>query len=1091
MDEPDLSLIEKYAEMREKAKECLLKSIEDEVFSENETFFTAINEVNNAELEEQIVDISECNDFITIIHNSPKIIKFERQNGNVFYNSTDNVNTSQFMNFFEEGVVLPLLENIKSINFKRIVNRIFKDIENNESTNSVKRNMNLYPHITRETPLTPPPYINNDCIFVPPIRKNIDIHHSEKVIKVEIKAIKFFVHQFSTLQYYLTQKIQQIFKIYEELDSMDNISFYDQLISVLRKKLCAQSNAYEEQLLIRILECHDLRDKEESRLKQCLDSIVSLYQMLKNERDNSYIETALSLKWFKQSINNDETIRQSCLYEEEIEKRAKEICRLEEIRGKSINLDDEMQRLRNYYSSIGIRLPGACKWKPRLLSMRTTPIERLPQNEVERRKRVVDTIINVKISVGRAKSFSPSFNLNEDFMCILNFGTAFSSSILPKYAKVTVYQNQNQKVCKIYLPLSKYETSSFDEYHFSSEISSENNMSTQGVVCGRAFVYKNDHIRSDPIKSNNIILNQHYHIPEIDPNNPLMIKNRQNFIESRKNSGESFSLDSNSVCFSQIPLFSSNDDSLILTKSFNDKFEKEISLDDVVKTVPLPKWCSIFDCFLSKSLPKVNGVLSKSISPKPQQLFVNLFYCKNFPIRSQYSLIPAHLKPQGYESSQNFNPSLTVSICIGMKKYWSSIIDPSIGRWNQLFAFDINDNSQTMKICIYDHFNHSFNNNNYNENHYLGTCEIKVASMLEQIIIDGKIHISVPLQVLGYNLPPLDFYLEMKIRFDTSPLFSSIPHETVFFKGVVDSPLSSLLESQNPPEGINNLFTSLRFVSMIPCISTNMNHVQDCQSIIDMNIGTPLEHAVLFANYSLHFGFDPIIIIASYYSYHQGAFVMITLNDDTVFFDPVSNRIYTPNQTPFTRVYYSFSKSIVRKSVNPKTINFDFSDENIWKIIHIEENENISQSQISYWPMDASYSNILEKRLNDEIKSSIESLLERQVKWNKSLRNGFTYLIQLCEDSCSQGSKPDSSGFYSDDSNLRVYGIPFEVIHNQKFDSYEDTVNQIIFRIIDIDLFSFTGDQISFGISIKVYPHPHSFHSIWVYIGAVQQLPKP
>ena len=137
-----------------------------------------------------------------------------------------------------------------------------------------------------------------------------------------------------------------------------------------------------------------------------------------------------------------------------------------------------------------------------------------------------------------------------------------------------------------------------------------------------------------------------------------------------------------------------------------------------------------------------------------------------------------------------------------------------------------------------------------------------------------------------------------------------------------------------------------------------------------------------------------------------------------------------------------------------------------------------------------------ERLNNDKIKMTENFFRPYQTKWNrklsKEIKNNLLFLLEsfkyrVKETSVEENSKDflqqsliDLKNFKDKvstqiNSNKYIYGIPL----NFKFNRYEFIWEEIK----DTEIFQVFSDDVEFLLSVKVFPYPNNFCSVWIFLG--------
>jgi hypothetical protein len=561
-----------------------------------------------------------------------------------------------------------------------------------------------------------------------------------------------------------------------------------------------------------------------------------------------------------------------------------------------------------------------------------------------------------------------------------------------------------------------------------------------------------------------------------------------------RNSIKSFQLDDKKNAF----IF----DSMAPTKKYNEsisikKDEDEplavrfFERDDVVSESIIPPVFKWFVSLFQRKRPLQPHELQPiqdtviNISTK---LHVRISQIINEPIRTKMSMIPSSIKDLGYSSEQDEKCSYFVIATIGNEMYKTEPVKAVESFWKADFEFDIgshkNSLEETLNITIFDRMKYSFPEGEEEEAHYLGEINIPVLSIQTNGKTKGDFVISVPPLHLGYscqNKPML--LMELNFSPNISPSFSN---NNKYYVNGCHVELSALITPHNPPNGVNNVNSLMRFTSAIPWVKNTENFILVSQEFIDQGFGTTLEHAIFFCNCLLSLNKRSYVVIADDAFLGDAAFVYTNENGVKRFYDAVNNKVYSG--PPFRRIRMAFNETGVWINTNPNLISLDFDNSENWTMIDDGSVPKVQDSEIVYAPTEVNIEE-LQEMLTNEIKEHVSTLLQDKVSWNKSLSLNLEAILDKCEEAAEKRNLPDEADFFSDSSNIRAGGAPFCTYFNKNMTT-EELILTISVSIQNQMLYQMKGPKTKLGLSVKAYPHPNGIVAVWVFIATIQQLPK-
>ena len=953
-----------------------------------------------------------------------------------------------------------------------------------------------------------------------------DNSFSEKrfLLKVEIKNIQFLMHRLSSLEFFYTQKLKKLYKDYKEMEELNRSNYYETRIKILRNML-REKDCDELHLLDDIILTEEKLDNEEMKMRQFRDEMTVLWREIdSNRKKNGYTETSVELQWQSSQMTEEEKQEDIKKYEIELKIRAAEISRLNKlIGGEPLDKKDVIESIRTKHSEMGLRLPGDCKWSPLLEETSVSSLKELPEEEQKRINEVLDTYIYVKVLVGDVSSISLASSLNESFVSNVCFGTKILVTRIPKYVKVQVWEQGPHGVSKLSetaIPVFTGQPIGYSEFAFTCEKPTEEGVIQEGSIFGAAFIASNpkltakqiqeskrkqearekllsttlpDKVRADILKS-----------PSLDPNDPTTIAamsiGAQDFT-IRKSITE-FKLDNrvHTLTFDAMAPSKKYSEDLKIKKEDDesDNEEKPITIrvferDDVIRDSllqPIFKWfISLFE--RRRPLKPHELVLTEdTVINLSTKLEVRITQFLNEPRRTPMTLITPQIRNLGYSSEQGEQCSYFVVATVGSESYKTDPVKAVEGFWKADFEFDIgshkNSTNETLNISVFDRMKYTFpeDEKEEEETHYIGEINIPLASIEANGRAKGDFIITTPPLSIGYSYQGKPMLL-MDINFSPN-INPKFPNEVQYFVNGSKVPLSALITPIDLPPGVKNINSLMRFTSMIPWAKAEENFLVTSQEFIEQGFGTTLEHAIFFYNCLLSLKRKGFIIIADDAFLGEAAFVFTQDKGTRRFYDVVNNRVYCG--PPFRRIYIAFNEEGTWFNTNPSEVSLDFQESPQWELIDDGREEKVQDSNMQYAETEINIEQ-LEEKLTDEIKKHVATLVTEKISWNKSLSLNLGVIIDNCETAAEKRSVPEEADFFSDNSNLRAGGAPFCTYFNRNM-SIDELILTISVTIQNQMFYVIKGPKTKLGISVKAYPHPNGIVAVWVFIAAIQQLPK-
>ena len=964
--------------------------------------------------------------------------------------------------------------------------------------------------------------------YVPGFIWDSSFSDMKNLLKVEIKSIRFTLHRLSSDQFYYTERLKALYRDYMEKLELSKEDYLQSRISILRKMLKDDNEKDEIHIIDELMQCEENLDNESMKMRIFRDELTGTWHELKYMREKMhFVETPVALKWKKTKLSPEEKQKEQEEYQKELEQRAEEILRLNLlIGGEGMDKKEIIETIRKKHNQMGLRLPGESKWIPELVEIQVTSKSKIPEKDAERLQEADNTYIYAKVFVGDVSATSLASCLSTDFNARINFGTKILVTRIPKYIKLQIWEQSAKGVNKLAdttMPVFVGQPTGFSEFVFTSQLPTKEGKIQEGIIFGAAYIATNPKLTETQLKENkkrqkarqkvensnlsekvrNDLIKNH----NFDPNNPTTIeaiaRAQPNY--TIKADLSQFSVDpaKKSISFASMAPTQKYKESLELKetkKEINKEEEpitiRNIEMDDVVSEQPLPSLLSFFLSLFQRKRPLMPvewKAPTDEFIGKSTKLHIRITQITNEPRRTRMCLIPKQIYSLGYKSPQEEKCSFFVTATVGERKYKTEPVQTVDSRWNAEFEFDVGQQEDTrdgiqnfLKINLYDQIKYQFPEETCSEDHFLGSLDVPISSLENNCKMKGDFLLDTPPLQLGYVYPNKTFFF-MEVAFSPK-LEHTLDHSFYCIVNGYKVPLPALLCSHRPPEDMLTVYSLLRFTSMMPWIQSNGDIVETSQAFINKGYGTSLEHAVFFCNCLLSYDIDASIVFADDIFQGFGAFVMTREDERFKFYDPCNNKAYIG--PPFRKPIMAFNTRGLWVNQNYNVMSLDFEHSNTWNYVRFGREVNSVQTKEIRYAKTEGDTEELKEKLTKSVKEFIGEIVAEKAVWNKSLSNNLEKILDNCESAADKRVPPDDADFFSDNSNIRANGAPFCLYYNPANVSYEELFLQITETIQSQKLFMIQGPKTKLGLSINIYPHPNNIYAIWVFLAAIQQLPK-
>ncbi|OHS92851.1 hypothetical protein TRFO_12209 [Tritrichomonas foetus] len=1004
--------------------------------------------------------------------------------------------------------------------------------------------------------------------FLPASIWGIENSNSAREIRVEVSKIRFTSHNLSSEQDLLQSKMLTLFQSFTNDLNFPRSEYFMERIKALRKEI-KKSPHKRASLLKEIIECYELRDLEEQKVIVKRDELVDTWHKLKENREHNKNTTSAVLKWHSKKFSEEEKSVEKRQFSEYLDQRAREIKAYEELNGiNTYNLKEIINNLKLRHKEMGLRKPGETLWIPTLTECEKTEYSSLPLREQERFQKLCKTRVSISFMMGTNEVRSDEVLLDSNFIAEPDVGCHAIALHPPVGVKIHIYQsdqNKQKEIANIIIPVLNGEQPNFAEYEFTSETPLKDGRMLAGFVEARCFIEPDPESLFTQVIDTRQIGKMKVHrnlrmttkmmtelIEKHDPNDPYLTAAISSLVEKQREDKlkSHFSLDDNT----EATLFASMAATDIYRQLPNRVYdiaqpaspqpniESQVitrSLHDIVTEPQIPSFFSflskLFGIFgKSKHRIAPEDALSSHMLDPNAKIILHLKNIIQVPKRSKFS----------FQEKEKLNSRIFAKISLQDVSYvTSAIMDKGDSEFNIkielklikdgspiLNYYDIED--KTIRIDLMDKFSDD-------ENQYLSSIQIPLRSIFVNKKVFGTFSLTSPPFMFDHNtndeLTRLTLNMSMSppimIDNDTLPLpiaeNKTVSERAYYFWNklrsfnrryailVMNSSGKSvlpcrLITQQNIPV-INNHIYYLSYISLIPLKKTlsKLEKVWHTpQEMLDANIGSSIEHAILFCNLLLGQNKDAFVVVGNDIICGYSAFVLLLNSEEEKMelYDPSSASIYDVRSSDCTLIDVStvFNDGNIWFNIQdtgfPCQLNWDLSNKNCWLPFFDVQNkyQDYPAFQISDLvasPPNKQHKNRIVNLIRSMVKDCVCSIRDKDTYWSRSIEDHLYRLLKNRKKAVSDNSEQMQQFEQLMDKiqekfkDFRIVGSPFYVsyVYHDNESSIEQLREKIINELIHRDICSL-NDNTLFGRAVEIKPYPNNVFAIWVIVVALHPL---
>ncbi|OHS98634.1 hypothetical protein TRFO_34969 [Tritrichomonas foetus] len=321
---------------------------------------------------------------------------------------------------------------------------------------------------------------------------------------------------------------------------------------------------------------------------------------------------------------------------------------------------------------------------------------------------------------------------------------------------------------------------------------------------------------------------------------------------------------------------------------------------------------------------------------------------------------------------------------------------------------------------------------------------------------------------------------------------------------------SRMIHKQAPPESIDDPLFMLRFVSMIPYVpdaqvfdGSATSVWCTCQEFLNSNFGDD-EHALLLCNFYKYKGMDAYVVLGHDSFHGKVAYVGVKEATRVTLYDPITGLVWDSkdaNCTMFS-IGVVFNEDNVwaniQNEVRPSNIVWNLHDINKW-LPFFSSNfpktryESPQEDVLNYKPIDDSRARQLEREIDNQIKSSVESWRSHQrTSWNPQFSEKIRSALESCERAAISDPKANFQPIIDDitlnNRNYRMTGGPFCLSIVKSNNSFSMDSDHIIKEVELRETWKTESPNADFALGVYVVPYPNEIFVVWVMIAAMEYI---
>ena len=441
-----------------------------------------------------------------------------------------------------DGVYRSSMDHIKESNYSHLHNRLLaEDPEQNVFFNEEGEMNDDAPLVRCTLPInnfkTEVETFDKRLIycFAPAQVLNLSSVILTRKIRIEITKVDLMVHYLSSKANILTKQIVELYKSISRETELSRVEYYNTKITLLRNQLKeTKKTAERRQLLEELVNIQELRDTEESKVREIRDALLESWHALKDIQEATFVSAPFTLKWLAKKRNASETQFEQVIFERELNERAKEIAELEKMKNnKEIDTKKLVEKMRENRTKLGLRQPGETTWEPILKQATIDENQEIPNEEVERRTKLSKTKIRAVIRVSKNPVKTQEVVLQEDMSAIINTGAKIMCASAPHFIIVELWENGsfgNSLIGTVRVPVVNGVPSSSSTTSEPIAFTSDKAIGgclIQGTLAARAYV-EPDKLSCETVLHDNSQMNC---IRKTLKDNPSMFINVPHFLE--------------------------------------------------------------------------------------------------------------------------------------------------------------------------------------------------------------------------------------------------------------------------------------------------------------------------------------------------------------------------------------------------------------------------------------------------------------------------------------------------------------------------------------------------------------------------------